>query len=247
MPTVAGRTCVFAGATGQIGRGAVKALAEGGMNVVMVTHNPQSAQSIVEEFSSLPGRVVAMSNEGGDGSVFGEVEKEFGSVDVVINTIGGLDAPVPFEKIQPQVLSDKLEHQVVLPFVMMQAALPYLRKSRVPRMILAATAGAQDGFAGENLADSISRGAVLTATYALARELAKEGITVNCIARSGMVDDHPPRDEKDFSVQSIQGQIPLGRIGTAEDFGALGAYIASEESGFVTGQVFGLSGGLHIG
>ena len=48
MLTLSGRTCVFAGATGNVGRGAIRALAEGGMNVVLVTHNPDSAAEIIE-------------------------------------------------------------------------------------------------------------------------------------------------------------------------------------------------------
>ncbi|MCC8068104.1 MAG: SDR family oxidoreductase [Clostridiales bacterium] len=247
METLKGRTCVFAGATGRIGQGAVKALAQAGMNVVMVTHNPESAGDIVAALSGCPGRVAAVSNENGDGAVFGQIEREFGSVDVVINTIGSLDKVCSIEQITEDKLRDKLEHQVTLPFLMMQAAIPYLERSSAPRMIFASTAGALDGFGGENLADSIARGAIITATYALARELAAKGITVNCIARSGMINDHDPRTDSDFDVKSIAHRIPMGHIGTAEEFGALVAYIASEESGFITGQVFNLTGGIHIG
>ncbi len=78
-----------------IGQGAVRALAEGGMNVVMVTHNPDSAAEIIRELEDCPGKVTAMSNENGDGAVFGEIEKQFGSIDVVINTIGSLDKVRP--------------------------------------------------------------------------------------------------------------------------------------------------------
>lgn len=246
MQTLENRTCVFAGATGNIGRGAVRALAEGGMNVVMVTHNPAGAAAIIEEMQNLPGRVVAMSNANGDGAVFGDVEKEFGSVDVVINTTGGLDAVADFEKVNPDHLDEKLSHQVTEPFKMVQAAMPFLKKSSAGRVILTATEGAVDGFTGENIIDSIARGGVLTMTRALARLLADQGITVNCIARSGMINDHEPQRATDYDVRSIEDQIPVGHAGTADEFGALVAYIASVESGFVTGQIFHLSGGLHI-
>ena len=246
METLKGRTCVFAGATGRIGQGAVKALAEGGMNVVMVTHNPDSAAEIIENLKNCPGKVTAMSNENGDGAVFGEIEKQFGSIDVVINTIGGLDKVEPIEMITEEKLNDKLNHQITLPFMMMQSAIPYLKKSRAPRIIFVSTAGAVDGFEGENIADSIARGGILSATYAMARSLASKRITVNCIARSGMLNDHKP-GEKDFDVKTVEERIPVGHIGTADEFGALVSYIASEEAGFVTGHVFNLTGGIHIG
>lgn len=247
METLQGRTCVFAGATGQIGRGAVKALAAGGMNVVMVTHNPNSAADIVKELEGYPGKVKAVSNANGDGAVFGEIEAEFGSVDVVINTIGSLDCVEPVMEITEEKLKEKLDHQVVRPFLMMQAAIPYLERSRCPRMIFASTAGALDGFDGENMADSIARGGIVTATYALARALASRKITVNCIARSGMINDHEPVGEKDYDAESVKRRIPMGHNGTAQEFGALTAYIASEEASFVTGHIFNLTGGLYIG
>lgn len=246
METLKGRTCVFAGATGNIGRGAVRALAEGGMNVVMVTHNPAGAAEIIREMKDLPGRVTAMSNEDGDGAVFGDVEREFGSVDVVINTTGGLDAVCDVESADADVLNEKLRHQVTEPFKMVQAAIPYLKKSTAARVILTATEGAADGFDGESIIDSISRGGVLSMTCALARQLAKDGITVNCIARSGMIDDHIPQRESDYRASSVSGRIPVGHLGDADEFGALAAYIASVEAGFVTGQIFHFSGGLHI-
>ncbi len=242
-----GRTCVYAGATGAIGRGAVRTLAEKGMNVVMVTHNPDSAKEIIAEMSTLPGRVTAVSNERGDAAVFQEVRERFGSVDVVICTIGGLSAVKPISEITAQELDDKLSHQVTTPFMMTKEAIPYLKESRAGRVILLSSAGAQDGFTGESMVDSIARAGVISMTYCLARELAAAGITVNCIARSGMVNDHEPNRPGDYDARSITGQIPIGRLGTPKEFGALVEYLSSEESAFMTGQVFSLSGGLHIG
>lgn len=242
-----GRTCVFAGATGAIGRGAVKALVEAGMNVVMVTHNPDSAKDIIDSLSYAKGKCIAMSNEHGDDAVFGDVEKMFGSVDVIINKTGGFDAPQSLDELTDEDLSKKLNHQVAGLFKMIKGALPYLEKSKAGRIIVCASAGAQDGYLGENIIDSIARGGVISMTYALARELAAKNITVNCIAASGVINDHPPRNEKMFDVNSIAADIPVGHIGTADEFGAAVQYLASEEAGFVTGQVINLSGGLHIG
>ena len=246
MLTLKGRTCVFAGATGNIGRGAVRAMAEGGMNVVMVTHNPDGAKDIIEELKDCPGIVTAVSNENGDGACFEEVEKRFGSVDVVINTTGGINKPEVFEKLSEKKLDDKLSHQVTGPFTMAQCAYEYLKRSRNARIIFCATAGAIDGNENENILDSIARGGVITMTRCLARALARDHITVNCIARSGMINDHDPHKADDYDAKEMLPVIPLGHAGSADEFGALVSYIASEEAAFVTGQIFGLSGGLSI-
>ena len=87
---------------------------------------------------------------------------------------------------------------------------------------------------------------VALVTHSPARELAPRNITVNCISRSAMVDDHPPR-EGGYHASSAVPYTLRGRLGSTEEFGALVAYIASEESAHTTGHVFNLTGGIHIG
>lgn len=245
--TLAGRTCVFAGATGMVGRGAVRALVEAGMNVVMVTHNPDSAKEVIASVEGLPGCCMAMGNERDDSEIYKDVEAKFGSVDVIISNTGGFNAPKKFEDITTEELMKKINHQVSGAVHMIKQALPYLEKSKAPRILLMSSVGAQDGFAGENLCDSVARGAVISLTYCLAREFASRAITVNCIAKSAVVNDHPPKGPEDLDTAPLAGKVPLGRIGSNDEFGAAVAYLASEEAGFVTGQVLNLSGGLHIG
>ncbi len=230
MLSLAGRTCYFTGATGNIGRGAVRALAEGGMNVVMATHDPSRAEEIVREMKDLP-----------------ETGKRFGSLDVYINTAGSLSVPAAPADISREILSEKLRRHITDPFIELQEFIPYLKKSRHPRVIFCASAGALTGMPEENIADSIARGGVITMTLCLARELMPYGITVNCIARSGMINDHEDHRDTTLDASAILPEIPLKRNGKAEEFGALAAYLASEESAFMTGQVLGLSGGLVIG
>ena len=247
METLKGRTCVFAGATGTIGYGAVKAMCEAGMNVVMVTHDPASAKEIIASLEGTPGKCIAMSNTSTDSDIYAEVEKQFGSVDVIVNKTGSFNAVRPVEEITSADVAEKIKHQIVGAYNMAQCAIPYLKKSKAGRIIFCASAGAQNGFDGENIADSIARGGVISMTYALARALVPYGITVNCIAASGIANDHPPKKETDFDVASVADRIPIGHVGTPEEFGGAVAYLASEEAGFVTGQIVNLSGGLHIG
>lgn len=247
MISLSGRTCVIAGGTGNIGYGAVRELAAGGMNVVMVTHDMKKAKDICEEFKELPGKVMALGNDDGDDKVFDVVREKLGSVDVVISNTGGMDLPVALGTLTREKLNEKLAHQVTEPFMMIQAAIPHLKDSRAGRIILTSTAGALNGFEGESLTDSIGRGGVISMTYCLAKMLMNTGITVNCIAKSGMINDHTPMTGRDLDMSSVVSHIPMGTLGTSEEFGALVAYIASEESAFVTGQIFNLSGGLNIG
>lgn len=267
MLTLKGRTCVIGGGTGAVGRGAVRAMCQNGMNVVLGTHMVEDARSLVEELKDCEGKCVAVSakmifdivTENGvnklveipveEGAFDGNVKfayDRFGSIDVVISNTGAFDAPLPLEEISDEELTKKLNHQVVGAFRSVMSALPYLKKSKAGRILLMASAGARNGFTGEYFCDSVARGAVISMTYALARELLPCGITVNCIAKSGMVNDHEPHGRV-LDMNTLVPQIPVGRIGTADEFGAAVQYLVSEEAGFVTGQVIDLSGGLAIG
>lgn len=248
MFTLKDRTCVFSGATGMVGRGAVRALTEAGMNVVMVTHNMNYAEEIVRTLGdTVPGKCIAFSNEGGDTAAYKKAVEMFGTFDVLIANSGSFAPVKPFEDITMDELSDKLNHQICSAFELVQKAIPYLERSRAGRVILMSSAGAQNGFEGENFCDSVARGGVLSMTYCLSRILAEKRITVNCIARSGMLNDQAVLKPENYDVETVKDQIPLGHIGTTEEFGAAVAYLASEEAGFLTGQVINLSGGIKIG
>lgn len=247
MLTLQGRTCVFAGATGMVGRGAVRALAEAGMNVVMVTHNPESANELIAELAGMPGRCVAMSNAQEESLIFQKVEEMFGSVDAIISNTGSFDAPKPFEAVTEDEMTRKVSFHVGQAMSMVRNALPFLERSAAPRVLLMSSAGAMNGFPGENICDSVARGAVAALTRCLAREFSARGITVNCIAKSAMVNDHAPHGPEDLDTALMDSAVPVGRIGTSQEFGAAVAYLVSEEAGFVTGQILNLSGGLHMG
>lgn len=245
MFTLKGRTCVFSGGSGMVGRGAVRAMCEAGMNVVLMTHMVADSEALVQELKDCPGKCIAISGKTIEDPMK-YVHDMFGSIDVVICNTGAFDSPVPLDEITGDDLNKKFNHQVVGSFNSVMNALPYLKESKAGRVILNASAGARNGFSAEYLCDSVARGGVITLTYCLARELMQYGITVNCIAKSGMLNDHEPHGRV-LDMNNLKPLIPMGRIGTADEYGAAVAYLASEEAGFVTGQVIDLSGGLHIG
>jgi len=247
MLTLEGRTAVMPGATGHQGAGAVRILAASGMNVLMPTHNPDNAAALI---ASLPeeqrARVLAISNEAGDEAAFDFAVEKFGSVDVLIPNQGGPVHPMALEAVTAELIEKVFRHQVIGSFEFVRAGLPYLRKSRAGRVILMSTPGARNGLVEEGIADNIGRAGLLSMTASLSRALIAQGITVNCIVKSGLEDDHPPRDPSDPGAKGMVGRIPAGRNGTPDEFGAAVAWLASEEAGYVTGQIVNLSGGQYI-
>ena len=107
MQTLVGRTCVFAGATAGDGVAAVKALCAGGMNVVMVTHQAQRAAALVEEINlmGLPGKceAIGVTTEGPaekSARVYEDLEKKYGSVDVIISNTGDTGSDKAMEELE---------------------------------------------------------------------------------------------------------------------------------------------------
>ena len=244
MLTMEGRTCVFAGGTGAIAREALKGMLSAGMNVVLLSHNPDGCAALKEEFKDLKGELVSYSNRLPDEEVYAEVKNRFGSLDVFISKTGILKTPVFFEQLDADQLVNELRVQVGSVVKHIQNALPYLKASKAGRIVLFSTIGSLNGYEKENIIDSVCKGAINSLVYAMAREFASYGITVNCIAFSGMMQDHPGDG---LDPESEMDDIPLNRCGTSADFAAALEYLISEEASFVTGEVLKLSGGMGTG
>lgn len=244
MLSLKGRTCVFAGGTGRIAQKAVEYLLKGGMNVVLLTHFEEKARQMMEQYADYPGQCFVIAGRPSSEELFSRVYEKFGSVDVFISKTGVMTEPVRIENLDTNLLSETFDRQVRAVADSIKGALPYLKKSRAGRIILFSNVGSINGFEKESLIDNVTRGAVNSLVLSLARQLAENKICVNCVSFSGLLKDH---EDNGLDSASYLEDIPLKRIGTSEEFGALIEYLASEESGFVTGEIIKLSGGLGMG
>ena len=131
-------------------------------------------------------------------------------------------------------------------FLVSQQALPHLKKSAAPRIInMSSNSGRMGGFES-SVSYAASKGGVIALTYALAGQLAKFGITVNAIC-PGTTDTDILKDYSPEARERLKARVPLGRLGLPEDIAAAAAYLASGESGFVTGLMLDINGGMWFG
>ena len=139
MQTLKGRTCVFSGASAGDGVEAVKTLCAGGMNVVMLTHQLETAQRLIGEIRSmdLPGECIALAGGGDatperDAAVYERVFRRFGSLDVVISNTGATGKATPMEEVTGEQLMKNIEHLVSGAFDMLINALSFCERAARP-------------------------------------------------------------------------------------------------------------------
>ena len=257
MQTLSGRTCIFAGASGGDGVEAVHALCKGGMNVIMMTHQPAQAQKLLDEIAQAgyPGKCVAVQDGSAqeppvpDEEVFRQAAEIFGSIDVVISNTGGDGFEDSIDSVSQNQLLHEVGHLLGGSYNMLKCALPYLRKSAAPRVIFMTTVEGVRGGKLESFTNAVAKSAVLGLAKNCAARLAPEKINVNCISKGAIQRiPHPqrPGGPVDKDTSSFLPFIPQGRMGTAKDLAEAICFLASEESAYVTGTVLDLSGGLNL-
>lgn len=112
-------------------------------------------------------------------------------------------------------------------------------RARSGRVVTIASASGQVGNPGQ-VNYSAAKGGLIAATKALAREVAKRNVTVNCVAPGLIATDMI----KDLPLERMLPAVPLGRVGTAEEVAHAVAFLCSPLAGYITGQVLGVNGGL---
>lgn len=247
--TLSGRTAVVTGGSKNIGLAIAKKFANCGMNVAILSVTEGSAMKESEEINNQGGVSIGIqcdvTDEYSIESALSKVNQKFGSIDVLVNSAGVLD----MSKIEEMTVDhwDKvMSINLRGTFLMIQKSLKYLEKSSTPRIInISSNSGRMGGF--ENgMAYSASKGGIIAMTYGIARQLAPKKITVNCVA-PGTIESDMLNARDEATRKRLLTRFPLGRFGTSDEVASAVCYFASIESGFTTGSVLDVNGGLFMG
>jgi 3-oxoacyl-[acyl-carrier protein] reductase len=248
MSRLKGKVAVVTGASKGIGAGIAKGLAaEGASVVVNYSSSKEGADKVVAEIKAKGGKAVAVQGDVAKAAdverLFAETKKAFGRLDVLVNNAGVYEFS-PIGDVTEKHFHRIFDTNVLGPILATREAAKYFGESG--SVINVGSVASTSGPA-TTVVYSATKGALDTVTRVLANELGPKKIRVNSI-NPGPVETEGVRAAGMIGSDFLKGaiaQTPLGRIGQPEDFGPIAVFLASEESGWLTGETLLASGGLR--
>jgi len=244
------RVAVVTGAASGIGLGVARRFAAEGKRVALLDRQAEAAERAAAELRAQGAAAVACEVDVADWSAvsgaFARVRAELGPVGILV-TCAGVESFDPVLGITRETWDRIIAVNLTGTFTCVQAALPDMIDAGWGRIVTISSSSAQSG-APHMAHYSASKGGVIGLTKALARELARAGITVNSIPPS-LVDTPMARDAEArglVSVDAMAAMVPLGRAGTPDDIAAACSFLCSDDGSYITGQIIGVNGGMYI-
>ena len=242
-----GKTAIVTGAGRDIGRACALKLASDGANVAINYYSSSvGADETVAEIKAAGGKALALQgdlNKPGDvDALTTKAAREFGGVDILVNNAGGLIARKTIAEMSLEHWQAVMDLNLTSTFLMVKACLPHMDRGSIVN--IASQAGRDGGGPGA-VPYATSKGAVMTMTRGLAKELGPS-IRVNAVC-PGMIDtDFHNVHTKDEVRRKVEAATPVKRQGTPDDVANMVRFLACNDSAFVTGANFDINGGLFF-
>jgi 2-hydroxycyclohexanecarboxyl-CoA dehydrogenase len=247
------RTVVVTGGGGGIGGATCRRFAGEGARVAVFDLNLDAAEQVAAAIRAEGGRAQAfrcdITDRASVDAAVAATEAALGPIDVLVNN-AGWDVFKPFVKTVPAEWERLIAINLTGALHMLHAVLPGMAERRRGRIVNIASDAARGGSSGEAVY-SACKGGLVALSKTLAREHARQGITVNVVC-PGPTDTallagvaEGARDPAKL-LEAFRSAIPLGRLGQPDDLAGAIAFFGSDDASFVTGQVVSVSGGLTM-
>ena len=243
-PTGNGRCVLISGGDRGIGAAAAQAFYAAGYRVAVLYH--QNAEAAARLEKALPGCTIVQCDVASRAScelAFHTVEQALGHVDVLVCNAGIAQQKL-FTDITPEEWQRMLDVNLSGAFHLCQLALPGMIHRKAGRILTVSSMWGQTGGSCE-VHYSAAKAGLIGLTKALAKEEGPSGITVNCVA-PGVIETDMMAAFTAEDKAALAEETPVGRLGTADEVAKLLVFLAGEDAGYITGQVFGVNGGLVI-
>jgi 2-hydroxycyclohexanecarboxyl-CoA dehydrogenase len=243
-------TAIVTGAGSGIGRQVALGLAREGAKVVLGDLSLERAQAVAKEISAVDGTALPVQVDVADAELVRAMVavaiEEFGQIDILISN-AGWDKVMPFldtdEELWDRVIAINYRGHLACT----HAVVPHMVEAGSGKVVLLASDAGRVGSSGEAIYSG-AKGAVIAFSKALARETARQGINVNCVA-PGLTDTPMLTNVSEGNeklMAAIIRSIPLGRVGTPEEVARAVLFLASSDADYITGQTLSVNGGLSM-
>src|SRR5579859_4817177 len=248
MPDLNGHVALVTGASQGIGRACAITFAKAGAKVALAARNEEKLAEAVNQIKAGGGEAAAfkmdVASEEDVKSAVKAAQSQFGKIDILVNN-AGVTRDTLLMRMKRADWDAVLQTNLTGPHLCIQAVIGSMLKQRWGRIINIASVFGQMGQAGQaNYA--ASKAGLIGLTMAVAREVASRNITVNAVA-PGWIETAMTEVLAPELRESMAKAIPLGRAGSDQEVAHAVSFLASPDSGYITGHVLNVNGGLLMG
>ena len=246
--SLTGKTAIVTGGSRGIGKAVCLELARRGCNIVLsFAGNTAAADQTVAECQALGVQALAVQGNVADAdavkALFDAALKQFGAVDILVNN-AGITRDNLLMLLKEEDFDAVVDTNLKGTFLCMKAAVRPMMKQRHGRIISLSSVVGLHGNAGQ-VNYAATKAGVIGLTKSVAKELAGRYITVHAVA-PGFIDTDMTAVLPEKAKEAILASIPMARLGAAEDVANAVAFLASDEAGYITGQVLAVDGGMSM-
>lgn len=247
MPDLSGKTALVTGASRGIGATVALELSACGATVA-VNYYPgmdESAQALVAQIESAGGRAIAIAADvtvtDQVNAMVGTMMSELGSIDILVNN-AGITRDGLLVRMSDEDWNAVISTNLTGVFLVTRAAAKHMMKARTGSIVNVASVVGLGGNAGQ-ANYSAAKAGVIGLTKTTARELASRGVRANAVA-PGFIDTEMTARLPEAVRESARAEIAMGRFGSPQDVARAIAFLASDDAGYITGQVLAIDGGM---
>ncbi|MGB5483489.1 SDR family NAD(P)-dependent oxidoreductase [Parasphingorhabdus sp.] len=247
MTKLKGKTAIVTGGSRDIGRAVSERLAAEGANVVVnYCNNKADGKATLDAIKTAGGKAILVqadvTKQADVDRLVAETVAAFGDkIDILVNVTGGLVARKGLAEMDGEFFNQVMQLNVTSTFMMTQAVAPYMPEGSA--ILNFASQAGRDGGGPGAAAYGTSKGAVMTFTRAMAKELGPKGIRVNSLCPGMIATAFHDTFTKDEVRTAVAAGTPLRRQGNPEEVARTVANLVSDDSSFVTGANIDINGG----